>query len=104
MGYFDATFGSTVQKRRAALLLCAAMLLWLFAFASHVHAHDEAAPHGKAPSSCTFCLSLPAGAPAPAVAQAMPAVSAPVAPESPRHLRAGRDAGASYLIRGPPAI
>jgi hypothetical protein len=79
-------------------LLC----IWLFAFASHVHAHDDQGVHGKAKTACTFCLSLPTGAPAPAILQvsAAPASIAPILSVPSEH-----DAGevpSSYLIRGPP--
>jgi hypothetical protein len=39
----------------------------LFAFASHVHTHNDDTGHGKARTMCAVCLSLPAGAPAPSL-------------------------------------
>ena len=46
-----------------ALILC----LWLVSFAAHSHAQDEASPTDSASSACTFCLSFPTGAAAPAL-------------------------------------
>jgi len=93
---------SARTQRRGAILLCIALCFWLFAFASHVHANDDQGAHGKAGTLCTFCVSLPAGAPAPAVLQiaAVPAATAVVSVPLP-----GRHDGevpSSYLIRGPP--
>jgi hypothetical protein len=91
------------RQRRGAFLLCFALCFWLFAFASHVHAHDDDAGHAKVRHVCTFCLSLPTGAPAPAVLQvAAPSavIAVVVALTVERH---EEEVPSSYLIRGPPA-
>jgi hypothetical protein len=48
-------------------LLSFVLCVWLLAVSSHVHSADE--PGGdRGPSAhCTFCLSLPSAAPAPAL-------------------------------------
>jgi hypothetical protein len=46
------------------MLLGLALCVWMFAFATHVHAGDELPSNGPS-TACSFCLSLPAGAPSP---------------------------------------
>jgi hypothetical protein len=90
------------RQRRGAFLLCFALCFWLFAFASHVHSHEDLGEHGKSRTACTFCLSLPSGAPAPAllqVADAPAAIAIDLTLPLPRH---DQEAPSSYLIRGPP--
>jgi hypothetical protein len=91
------------SQRRFALLLSVALCFWMFAFASHVHAHEEAGDHGQAPTNCTFCLSLPAAAPAPAndAASVETVTAAHVAVLA--VVRVGEEVPSSYLSRGPPA-
>lgn len=95
---------SARTQRRGAILLCIALCFWLFAFASHVHANDDQGAHGKTGTVCTFCLSLPSGAPAPALPQiaAAPAATAVVSVLLSRRFDA--EVPSSYLIRGPPAF
>ena len=91
------------SQRRFASLLSIALCFWLFAFASHVHAHDEAGDHGRAPTNCSFCLSLPAGAPSPDnhSVSIEPAVAAPITVLAVVHH--GEEVPSAYLSRGPPA-
>lgn len=42
------------------------LALWMFAFASHIHAPDEHGTPQKSAQHCGFCLSLPGAAAAPA--------------------------------------
>lgn len=48
-------------------MLGLALCLWLVAFATHIHTGDELPSNGPS-NACSFCLSLPAGAPAPVAA------------------------------------
>jgi hypothetical protein len=93
-----------MKQRRGVFLLCVALCFWLLSFASHVHAHDDRGPHGKTPTNCTFCLSLPTGAPAPAVLAVTAAPSAAAVPAASLVESVGSEVPSSYLSRGPPAI
>lgn len=64
-------YGMPTSKRqfqqRNVVVLALAICLWLLSYASHLH--ERGADHGAAndPSTaCSFCLSLPTGAAAPA--------------------------------------
>jgi hypothetical protein len=85
-------------------LLCVTLCFWLLAFASHVHADEGQGAHGKAGTACTFCLSLPSCAPAPAVLIADIAPAAAAVVLTLPHQRDDGEALSSYLIRGPPAF
>jgi hypothetical protein len=51
--------------QRGAVALALLLGLWIFAFASHVHAsEDHGTPHQSA-QHCAFCLALPGAAAAP---------------------------------------
>jgi hypothetical protein len=91
------------SQRRGVLVMSLVLCFWLFAFASHVHAHHDEGAHGKARTACTVCLSLPTGAPAPSLLQVSdaPAAIEPVSTR-PQVCRDG-EVPSSYLIRGPPA-
>jgi hypothetical protein len=58
-------FVSRRFAQRGAVALALLLGLWIFAFASHVHAlEDHGAPHQSA-QHCAFCLALPGAAAAP---------------------------------------
>jgi hypothetical protein len=95
---------SARTQRRGAILLCIALCFWLFAFASHVHANEDQGAHGKAGTVCTFCLSLPSGAPAPAIPQIAATPAATIVVSVPLSACGAGEVPSSYLIRGPPAF
>lgn len=95
---------SARTQRRGVILLCVALCFWLFAFASHGHAADDQGAHGKTETACTFCLSLPSGAPAPAVLKVSVAPAATAVVLTLPHQRCDGETPSSYLIRGPPAF
>lgn len=56
--------GSPRRQRSRVVLLGLVLCLWMVAFATHIHSGDELPSNGPS-TACSFCLSLPAGAPAP---------------------------------------
>jgi hypothetical protein len=97
-------YRSARTQRRGVILLCAALCFWLFAVASHVHANEDRGAHGKSTTACTFCLSLPSGAPAPALLKVTIASAATAVVLTLPHQRYDGETPSSYLIRGPPAF
>lgn len=95
--------GTRAAQRSRVVLLGLALCLWLIAFATHFHS-DKADSSSIEPShACTFCLSLPSGAPAPAQV-ATPSVFF-VATDTIIEVVAAFvaiDAPSFYLSRGPP--
>jgi len=92
-------------QRRNALLLAIALCLWLFAYATHVHAEGErGAPHARI-GGCGACFSLPVGATPPVASAAI--VPLPLLHGVVRNLHVTfvtLAAPSSYLSRGPPAL
>lgn len=78
--------------------------MWMFAFATHIHSGDELPSNGPS-TACSFCLSLPAGAPP--TAQAV--LSQLVLVTAERVVEIGAvwvafDVPSFYLSQGPPAV
>lgn len=96
--------GSPATQRSRVVLLGLALCFWMVAFAAHIHTGDELPSSGPS-SACNFCLSLPAGAPAPAqaaisqlvlvAAEAVVSIDVPLVAVDPPTF---------YLSRGPPAL
>lgn len=96
--------GSPARQRSRVVLLGLALCLWMVAFASHVHSGDELPSNGPS-TACSFCLSLPAGAPAPAqatishlvlvAAEAIVTIDVPLV---------AFDLPTFYLSQGPPTL
>jgi hypothetical protein len=59
--------GSSTRQRSRVVVLGLVLCVWLVAFATHIHTGDELPSKGPS-NTCSFCLSLPAGAPAPTAA------------------------------------
>jgi hypothetical protein len=81
-----------------------ALCLWLVAFATHIHADGDELSNEPS-SACTFCLSLPGGAPAPSYAPASHLIL--VATTTVVEIAAvfvALDVPSFYLSRGPPAL
>jgi hypothetical protein len=76
----------------------------MVAFATHIHSGDELPSNGPS-TACSFCLSLPAGAPAPTQTVVswlvLVAVDAVVDIDVPR---VAFDVPTFYLSQGPPAL
>ena len=76
----------------------------MVAFATHVHTGDELPSNGPS-TACSFCLSLPAGAPAPAqtVVSSLVQVTVEAVVDIDVPLVAF-DLPTFYLSQGPPAL
>jgi hypothetical protein len=96
-------FTRTAQRRNV-FVLALALCIWLFAYATHLHAADG--HDGQQKPVCNFCLTLPASAaPPPALYQVAPLVCG---------LRdlvcdrvdaiSTRDAPSFYSSRAPPSL
>lgn len=95
---------SPTQQRSRAVVLGLALCFWLVAFAAHIHTGSDELPSNAPSTACSFCLSLPAGAPSPApavisqlvliAAEAVVEVAAPWV---------AFDVPTFYLSQGPPA-
>lgn len=86
------------------MLLGLALCVWMFAFASHIHGGDELPSNGPS-SACSFCLTLPVGAPPPA--QAVVSQLVLVAADAVLDLGVAWvafDVPSFYLSQGPPAV
>lgn len=85
------------------MLLGLALCLWMFAFASHIHGSDELPSNGPS-TACSFCLSLPAGAPPPVQAVISRLVLVPAAKVVEIDTAwVAFDVPTFYLSQGPPA-
>jgi hypothetical protein len=86
------------------MLLGLALCVWMFAFATHIHAGGDELPSNGPSTACTFCLSLPAGAPPPtqAVISQLVLVTADEVVETDTAWVAF-DVPTFYLSQGPPA-
>ncbi|MBM0106439.1 hypothetical protein JM946_17040 [Steroidobacter sp. S1-65] len=80
------------------------LCVWMVAFASHIHSGDELPSNGPS-TACSFCLSLPAGAPAPTPTAlsrlVLVAIEAVVQIGVPQ---IAFDLPTFYLSQGPPAL
>lgn len=86
------------------MLLGLALCVWMFAFASHIHGGDELPSNGPS-TACSFCLSLPAGAPPPAqavISQLVLVAADPVVDLG--VVWVAFDVPSFYLSQGPPAV
>ncbi|MDY6947619.1 MAG: hypothetical protein SXG53_18075 [Pseudomonadota bacterium] len=86
------------------MLLGLALCFWMFAFATHVHAGSDELSSNAPSTVCSFCLSLPAGAPPPALAVISELVlitADPVVALEPAWV--AFDVPTFYLSQGPPA-
>lgn len=85
------------------MLLGLALCVWMLAFASHIHGGDELPSNGPS-TACSFCLSLPAGAPPPtqAVVSELVLVTTDQVAE-PDTSWVAYDVPSFYLSQGPPA-
>jgi hypothetical protein len=91
-------------RRSHIAVLALALCVWMIGIASHIHSDADHLVSDAPSTACSFCLSLPVGAPAPVVAAparailiAADVVRAPVA------ALVSLDVPAFYLSRGPPA-
>lgn len=96
--------GSPATQRSRVVLLGLALCLWMFAFATHIHGGDELPSNGPS-TACSFCLSLPAGAPPPApalISQLVLVAADPVIEIETSWV--AFDVPTFYLSQGPPAV
>jgi len=95
--------GSPTRQRSRVVVLVLALCFWLVTFASHVHSSDEL-PSTGASTACSFCLSLPAGAPppTPAVISHLVLVATEAVVEVVT-VWVAFDVPSFYLSQGPPA-
>lgn len=96
--------GSPARQRSRVVVLGLALCFWMMAFATHIHSGDELPSNGPS-TACSFCLSLPGGAPAPAQAAVsdlvLVAAEAIVTIDVPP---VAFDLPTFYLSQGPPAL
>jgi hypothetical protein len=95
--------GSPARQRSRVVVLGLALCFWLVAFATHIHTGNDELPSNGPSSACSFCLSLPAGAPpaAPAVSQLVPVAAETVVAIAATWV--AFDVPTFYLSQGPPA-
>jgi hypothetical protein len=89
---------------RGVLVLTAALLMWIVAYATHEHASDDQASRTHSHVVCSFCFANPVGGAAPAeyrLPQVVRLFSA-ISVFSQENVLA-RIVPSSYLSRGPPA-
>jgi hypothetical protein len=94
--------GSPDRQRSRVVLLGLALCFWMVAFATHAHSGDDLTSNGPS-TACSFCLSLPAGAPAPehaAVSRLVPVVAETIVTNDVPLV--GFDVPSFYLSQGPP--
>lgn len=75
----------------------------MFAFAAHIHGGDELPSNGPS-TACSFCLSLPVGAPPPAqavISRLVPIMAEEIVEIAPAWV--AFDVPTFYLSQGPPA-
>ena len=97
--------GSQAVRRSSVLLLGLVLCFWLVAFATHIHTDNDESSSSEPRSACSFCLSLPTGAPSPALAPDVQVVF--VATDTLVQVVAALvalDVPSFYLSRGPPAL
>jgi hypothetical protein len=88
---------------RSVGVLAAVLCFWLLAVASHVHADDDRRSGLHGSSACTFCLSLPSAAPAPAIELTVAASVTAITPATAPLPQIIAEAPSAYLSQGPPA-
>jgi hypothetical protein len=99
------TTRTRAAQRRNVFVVVLALLVWLLAYATHVHSADDQDGAPKRPP-CSFCLLLPSGA---APAPTLPGIVVPVFhfSEIIGNLTAAlgtADIPSFYLSRAPPAL
>lgn len=95
--------GTPARQRTRVVVLGLALCLWMVAFATHIHSSDELPSNGPS-NACSFCLSLPVGAPSPtpAVISQLVLVATEVVVDSVTTWVA-LDVPSFYFSQGPPA-
>jgi hypothetical protein len=99
------TLGLTrTAQRRNVLVLTFALCVWLFAYATHLHAADG--HDGQQKPVCNFCLTLPASAaPPPVLNQVAPLVFDTCGRVCDRVAAIStRDVPSFYSSRAPPSL
>jgi hypothetical protein len=92
-------------RRSHIVVLALALCGWMIGIASHIHSDADHLASDAPSTACSFCLSLPVGAPAPvAAAPAHAILVATDVVRTPVTALVSLDLPDFYLSRGPPVL